>query len=110
MYNLFKSKLDTARKAGIKRVASGKAGTLKHATVVNATRNRLVKDLTLTGITVQTSTGAQTKFTRHQQNIPKDHCLDALCVGIVEKPITDWQEKPVLVINGGIDMFYLKLV
>ncbi len=60
----------------------------------------MVKDLTLTGIPVQTSTGAQTKLTRHQQNIPKDHCLDALCVGLVEKPITDWQRKPVLVIKA----------
>jgi 5-methylcytosine-specific restriction endonuclease McrA len=57
---LGKSKLDTARKAGIKRVASGKAGTLKHAAVVNATRNRLVKDLVATGIPVQTSTGSTT--------------------------------------------------
>ena len=97
---LGKSKLDTARKAGIKRTTSGKAGTLKHAAAVNATRNLLVKDLTLTGIPVQTSTGAQTKLTRHQQNIPKDHCLDALCVGLVEKPITDWQRKPVLVIKA----------
>jgi 5-methylcytosine-specific restriction endonuclease McrA len=97
---LSNNKLDTSRKAGIKRVASGKAGTLKHATAVNATRNRLVKDLTLIGIPVQTSTGAQTKLTRHQQNIPKDHCLDALCVGVVEKPITDWQKKPVLTIKA----------
>lgn len=97
---LGKSKLDTARKAGIKRVASGKAGTLKHAAAVNATRNRLVKDLTLIGIPVQTSTGAQTKLTRHQQNIPKEHCLDALCVGEINKPITDWQKKPVLTIKA----------
>lgn len=96
---LSNSKLDTARKAGIKRVASGKAGTLKHATAVNATRNRLVKDLTLTGIPVQTSTGAQTKLTRHEQQIPKDHCLDAVCVGEINKPITDWQ-KPVLTIKA----------
>lgn len=97
---LGKSKLDTARKAGIKRVASGKAETLKHAAAVNATRNRLVKDLTLTGLPVQTSTGAQTKLTRHEQNIPKDHCLDAVCVGVVEKPIIDWQRKPVLTIKA----------
>lgn len=96
---LGKSKLDTARKAGIKRVASGKAETLKHAAAVNATRNRLVKDLTLTGLPVQTSTGAQTKLTRHEQQIPKDHCLDAVCVGVVDKPIIDWQ-KPILNIKA----------
>jgi hypothetical protein len=73
---------------------------LKHASAVNATRNRLVKDLTLIGIPVQTSTGAQTKLTRHQQNIPKDHCLDALCVGLVEKPIMGSQRKPVLTIKA----------
>ena len=96
---LGKNKLDTARKAGINRVASGKAGTLKHAAAVNATRNRLVKDLVCIGIPVQTSTGAQTKLTRHQQQIPKDHCLDAVCVGVVSKPIVDWQ-KPVLNIKA----------
>lgn len=96
---LGKSKLDTARKAGIKRVEAGKTGTLKHAAAVNATRNRLVKDLIATGIIVQTSTGAQTKLTRHQQNIPKDHCLDAVCVGVVDKPITEWQ-RPVLNIKA----------
>jgi hypothetical protein len=96
---LSNSKLDTTRKAGIKRVASGKAGTLKHAAAVNSTRNRLVKDLVATGIPVQTSTGAQTKLTRHEQQIPKDHCLDAVCVGMVDKPIVDWQ-RPVLTIKA----------
>lgn len=93
------SKLDTACKAGIKRVATSKAGSLKHAAAVNATRNRLVKELTLTGIPVQTSTGAQTKLTRHEQQIPKDHCLDAVCVGVIDKPVVDWQ-KPVLNIKA----------
>jgi len=93
------SKLDKARQAGIKRVANGKSGSLKHAASVNATRNRLVKDLVATGIPVQTSTGAQTKLTRHEQQIPKDHCLDAVCVGVVDKPITDWQ-RPVLTIKA----------
>ena len=93
------SKLDTARKAGIKRVATGKAGSLKHAAAVNATRNRLVKDLVAIGIPVQTSTGAHTKLNRHEQQIPKDHCLDAVCVGIVDKPIIGWQ-KPVLNIKA----------
>jgi hypothetical protein len=55
--------------------------------------------LTLTGIPVQTSTGAQTKLTRHQHDIPKDHCLDAVCVGVVDRPIADWQ-KPVLTIKA----------
>lgn len=93
------SKLDIARKDGIKRVETGVSGTLSHAAAVNATRNRLVRELVATGIAVSTSTGAQTKLTRHQQNIPKDHCLDAVCVGVVTKPITDWQ-RPVLSITA----------
>lgn len=96
---LSNSKLDKARQTGIKRVANGKSGSLKHAASVNATRNRLVKDLVATGIPVQTSTGAQTKLTRHEQQIPKDHCLDAVCVGVVDKPIVDWQ-RPVLTIKA----------
>lgn len=97
------NKLDTARKAGIKRVATGKAGSLKHAAAVNATRNRLVKDLIELGarnsVAVTTSCASQTKLTRHQHYIPKDHCLDAVCVGVVDKPIIGWQ-KPVLNIKA----------
>ena len=97
------NKLDTSRKAGIKRVATGKAGSLKHAAAVNATRNRLVKDLIELGarnsVAVTTSCASQTKLTRHEQQIPKDHCLDAVCVGVVDKPIIDWH-KPVLNIKA----------
>ncbi|MBV6622477.1 MAG: HNH endonuclease [Rivularia sp. (in: Bacteria)] len=57
--------------------------SLKDAAVVNATRNKLVK--VLGGIkTVFTSTGAQTKFNRIRLNLPKEHWVDAACVGDVD--------------------------
>ena len=83
----------------IKKVVFGKLGIFKHATAVNATRNALIERLIQTGTPVQTSTGAQTKLTRHQHNIPKEHCLDAVCVGVVDKPIVNWL-KPILTIKA----------
>ncbi|MEM6753782.1 MAG: RNA-guided endonuclease IscB [Cyanobacteria bacterium P01_C01_bin.38] len=57
---------------------------LKDAAAVNATRNKLVKVLS-TIKTVFTGTGAQTKFNRIRLNLPKEHWIDAACVGDVDK-------------------------
>ena len=56
---------------------------LKDAASVNATRWALFRQLKATGLSVQTGSGAQTKFNRHVFDIPKEHWLDALCVGCV---------------------------
>ena len=62
---------------------------LKDAAAVNATRWRLYAELKKLGLPVFTFTGAQTKYNRSQFNIPKDHCLDALCVGNIDV-ISNW--------------------
>jgi len=54
---------------------------LKDAAAVNATRNMLFKKLLNTGLLVETGTGAQTKFNRIGLKLPKEHWIDAACVG-----------------------------
>jgi 5-methylcytosine-specific restriction endonuclease McrA len=89
------SKLALARKQGIERVLSGKCKTQRDMAAVNATRNSLFYKLLEKGFAVSTGTGGMTKFNRKQHGIPKDHALDAVCVGEpVEQPIFGWN-KPI---------------
>ena len=54
---------------------------LKDAAAVNATRYRIGNDLKAIGIPVSFSSGGLTKFNRCQQGYPKEHWIDAACVG-----------------------------
>ncbi|NEO91960.1 MAG: HNH endonuclease [Moorea sp. SIO3G5] len=56
---------------------------LKDAAAVNATRNKLVKVLNKVRPVV-TGTGAQTKYNRTRLGLPKQHWIDAACVGDIE--------------------------
>ena len=57
--------------------------SLKDATAVNATRNKLVKVLSKL-LPTKTATGAQTKFNRIRLNLNKQHWIDAACVGDID--------------------------
>ncbi|MEM8640568.1 MAG: RNA-guided endonuclease IscB [Cyanobacteria bacterium P01_G01_bin.54] len=57
---------------------------LKDAAAVNSTRWVLFNALKVTGLPVQTGTGGQTKFNRCRLKLPRDHWLDAACVGEVK--------------------------
>ena len=54
---------------------------LRDAAAVNTTRWTLFRTLEATGLSVETGSGALTKFNRHVFGVPKEHWLDALCVG-----------------------------
>jgi hypothetical protein len=54
---------------------------LKDAAAVNATRNRIGKDLELSRLPVELTTGAQTKMNRIKLGLNKDHWIDAACTG-----------------------------
>lgn len=71
--------------------------SLRDAAAVNSTRNALVRKLQETGLPVELSSGGQTKFNRHQFNIPKTHALDAVCVGSISG-VSNWK-KPTLVVK-----------
>ena len=65
----------------IERIRRQLKAPLRDAAAVNATRWALFNALKQTGLPVATGTGAQTKFNRKAFGIPKEHWLDALCVG-----------------------------
>ena len=54
---------------------------LKDAAAVNSTRWSLFEALKATGLPVETGSGGRTKFNRIMQGLPKDHWIDAACVG-----------------------------
>ncbi|WP_287266726.1 MULTISPECIES: RNA-guided endonuclease IscB [unclassified Moorena] len=56
---------------------------LPDAAAVNTTRNKLVKVLRSIKLVV-TGTGAQTKYNRTKLGLPKQHWIDAACVGDIE--------------------------
>ena len=71
---------------------------LKDAAAVNSTRWILFRALKETGLVVETGSGGRTKCNRSRFGIPKEHALDAVCVGDVES-VTNWQ-KPVQTIKA----------
>ena len=69
----------------VKRILSEAKAPLKDAAAVNATRWKLFETLKARGLPVITGSGAQTKYNRHRLDLPKEHWIDAACVGEVEK-------------------------
>jgi len=72
----------------LKKVLNRKSVRLSDAAAVNATRNKLLRELLNTGLPVETGTGAQTKLNRVSQGYPKDHWIDAACVGDSGRVVT----------------------
>ncbi len=55
---------------------------LKDAAVVNATRWLLYDRLQAQGLLIETGSGGLTKYNRTTRNLPKEHWIDAACVGV----------------------------
>ncbi|PWJ25599.1 HNH endonuclease [Branchiibius hedensis] len=72
---------DGVRRARIKAEAKT---PLRDAAAMNACRNRLAAELDATGLPVEWASGGRTKWNRVRNGVPKDHSLDALCVGAVD--------------------------
>lgn len=60
---------------------------LKDTAAVNSTRWKLFNELKKTQLRLKTATGGQTKFNRCRLRLPKEHYIDATCVGEVDKLI-----------------------
>jgi 5-methylcytosine-specific restriction endonuclease McrA len=71
---------------------------LRDAAAMNSTRFAVLAALRSPGLPVECSTGGRTKFNRHAHDIPKEHDLDAACVGVMTG-ITSW-DGPVLVVKA----------
>jgi hypothetical protein len=66
------------------RVLAHATTPLAAAAAVNTTRWALVDVLTSSGLPLELSSGGRTKFNRARLGVPKQHGLDAACVGDVE--------------------------
>jgi hypothetical protein len=60
---------------------SGCKNTLKDASAVNSTRFELYSKLKEIGLEVEVGSGALTKYNRSIRKLPKEHWIDAICVG-----------------------------
>jgi 5-methylcytosine-specific restriction endonuclease McrA len=79
----------------IRKVLSQAKAPLRDAAAVNSTRWALFQRLKATGLPVEVASGGRTKWNRHRLQVPKEHCLDAACVGHVDA-VEDWLQQPVL--------------
>ena len=71
----------TAEEYGHPEVQKQAQKPLKAAAMVTGTRWKVFELLKSFGLPVECGTGGLTHYNRLQRNIPKDHCLDACCVG-----------------------------
>lgn len=82
----------------VRKILAQAKAPLRDAAAVNSTRWALFQRLKATDLPVEVASGGRTQWNRHQLDIPKEHCLDAVCVGHVEA-IKNWQQ-PVLGIKA----------
>lgn len=82
----------------LRRILAQAKAPLRDAAAVNSTRWALFQRLKATGLDVEVASGGRTKWNRHRYQVPKEHCLDAACVGHVDA-IERWQQ-PVLRIQA----------
>ena len=65
----------------IQRILSSSKRSLKDAAAVNASRLAVGRALSSLNIPISFWSGGQTKYNRVMQNLPKEHWIDAACVG-----------------------------
>ncbi|MDB9479715.1 RNA-guided endonuclease IscB, partial [Dolichospermum circinale CS-537/03] len=74
---------------------------LADAAAVNTTRTALLEVLKATGLPVETGSGGLTKFNRSQQQLEKNHWIDAACVGKSTPILNIKGVKPLLITANG---------
>lgn len=80
------------------KILKGAKAPLKDATAVNASRYAIGNTLKIFCLPIVFSSGGQTKFNRCQQNYPKDHWVDAVCVSDSgDKVFIHPSHKPILI-------------
>src|SRR5215472_962377 len=65
----------------LKHILAQAKAPLKDATAINATRWALFERLKGTGLPIECGSGGLTKYHRTVRDLPKEHWIDALCVG-----------------------------
>ena len=82
----------------LRKILAQSKAPLKDAAAVNSTRWALYQRLKETSLPVEAASGGRTKWNRRRLGIPKEHCLDAVCVGHVDE-VENWHQ-PVLSIKA----------
>ena len=89
-----KSKINKERVKRFSKIVKGIKPSLRDAAVMNAIRYKLIEELKIFNLPIELGSGGLTKFNRTNQKLPKDHWIDAACVGksgekiIISKNIT----------------------
>ncbi|OZH52915.1 HNH endonuclease [Hydrocoleum sp. CS-953] len=83
-----------------RRILSQAKAPLKDAAAINATRWKLFETLKAKGLPITTGSGARTKYNRCRLDLPKEHWIDAACVGEVEQ-LTILTTQPLVVTAMG---------
>ena len=68
----------------VRKILAQSKTPLRDAAAVNSTRWVLFQRLKAAGLEVEVASGGRTKWNRHRLEVPKEHCLDAACVGRVD--------------------------
>jgi 5-methylcytosine-specific restriction endonuclease McrA len=71
----------TATEYGFPEIEARAKQPLKDAAAINATRWALFDRLNLFDLPIETGSGGLTKFNRVRRDLPKEHWIDAACVG-----------------------------
>jgi 5-methylcytosine-specific restriction endonuclease McrA len=71
----------TAEEFGFPEIQSRAKKPMKDVAAVNTTRWALFERLKSIGLLIETGSGGLTKFNRTQRDLPKEHWIDAACVG-----------------------------
>lgn len=74
-----------SKPAVLHRVLATAKKPLDAAAAINTVRWALVNALKATRLLAELGSGGHTKWNRSRLGVPKEHCLDAACVGHVEK-------------------------
>ena len=76
-----KSKINKERFKRFEKISKGLKPSLRDAALMNIIRYKLVEELSQFSLPIELGSGGLTKFNRTNQNYPKDHWIDASCIG-----------------------------
>jgi hypothetical protein len=77
----YTSKINIERYKRFSKIIKGIKPSLRDASIINAIRYKLVEELRQFNLPIELGSGGLTKFNRTNQKLPKEHWIDAACIG-----------------------------
>lgn len=75
------SNINTIRFNNFSKIVKGIKPSMRDAALMNMIRFKLVENLKQFNLPIELGSGGLTKYNRTNQNLPKDHWIDAACIG-----------------------------